>query len=90
MIAMFSIYATVAVVGVLFGAIMFGIEEDLLDLDLPTEGRVVLGVFAGVLWPIAALIAVLWFLRAAWRGVMQVVRLVAPAKTQLPKAEVRR
>lgn len=87
---MIACYATVAAIGAFIGAMIFATEDDLLDLDLPTEGRIVLGVIAGLLWPIVALLFVVWFMRAAWRGVMQCVRLVVPAKVKVPKAEVRR
>jgi hypothetical protein len=89
MVALLSIYFAGALLGVFVVAAIFVIENP-LDLALADEGRAVLGVIAGLLWPLVALYAIVRFLCAAWRGVMQCVRLVVPAKAKLPRAEVRR
>ncbi len=70
------------------GAMMFAIEGDDWIPGLGTEGRIVLGIIAGALWPIVALILVVLLVQAAWRGVVQCVRLVFPEKANLPKARV--
>lgn len=83
-------YALVAIPGAVLSALYLATEETPLSERLQPEGRVVLGILAGVLWPLFGLAGLLWLLRATGRGVMQVARLVRPAKPKIPRAEVRR
>lgn len=86
MSALIGAYLAVALIGAFMGAV---IMVDDGPRELGSEGRVILGILAGALWPLIALACVAWLLRAGWLGIMQVVRLVRPTKTKLPRAEVR-
>lgn len=88
--SLLALYIAVALVGSIMGAIMF-VDGDVLEFDgLGNEGRVIIGILAGILWPLLALWGVAWVLRAAWRGLVQCVRFVVPRKAKLPRAQVRR
>jgi hypothetical protein len=58
--------------------------------SLNTEGRVVVGILAGVLWPLIGV----WGLAVSFafigRGFAQLWRFVIPRRVKLPRAQVRK
>lgn len=86
------VWAAVALFVGFVASMILSTEGDDFELteNLGSEGRIVLGVLAGLVWPLLAVIAVARLVRAIWRGVMQCARLVMPAKPDVPRATARR
>lgn len=69
-----------------FMCVLLTIDEEIRIIDdLGKEGRAVLAILIGALWPLLVVAGVLWLLRAGGRGIAQVWRVAFPKK---PLAEV--